>query len=47
MTGQLIDLVSGGVTTNRIFPKIDHSANVARIVLAEYTIGSVFELNFC
>ena len=31
----------------RVFPKVDHSANVARIVLVEYTIGSVVELNFC
>ena len=34
-------------TVNRVFPKVDHSANVARIVLDEYTIGSVGGLNFC
>ena len=33
--------------TIRVFPKVDHSANIARIVLVEYTIGSVVELNFC
>ena len=32
---------------NRVFPKVDHSANIARIVLVENTIGSVVELNFC
>ena len=26
-------------------PKKDHSANVARIVLVKYTIGSVVEIN--
>ena len=31
----------------RVFSEIDHSANVARIVLVENTIGSVVELNFC
>ena len=31
---------------NRVFPKIGHSANVARIVLVEYTIGLVVESNF-
>ena len=31
----------------QVFPKVDHSANVARIVLVEYTIGSIVELNFC
>ena len=31
----------------RVFPKVDHSANIARIVLVEYTIGSVVESNFC
>ena len=30
----------------RVFPKVDHSANIARIVLVEYTIGSVVELHF-
>ena len=29
------------------FPKADHFANVVRIVLFEYFIGSVVELNFC
>ena len=24
-----------------VFPKVDHSANIARVVLVEYTIGSV------
>ena len=33
--------------TIRVFPKVDHSANVARIVLVEHTIGSVVDLNFC
>ena len=32
---------------SRVFPKVDHSANVDRIVLVEYTIGSVVESNFC
>ena len=32
---------------NRVFPKADHSANVDRIALVEYTIGSVVESNFC
>ena len=31
----------------RVFPKIDHSARSDRIVLVEYTIGSVVELKFC
>ena len=31
----------------RVFPKVDHSASVARIVLVEYNIGLVVELNFC
>ena len=31
----------------RVFPKVDHSANVARIVLVEYIIESVVELIFC
>ena len=31
----------------RVFSKVDNFANVARIVLVEYTIGSVVELNFC
>ena len=31
----------------RVFPKVDHSANVAKIVLVEYTIGSIVELNIC
>ena len=31
----------------RVFPKVDHSANIARIVSVEYTIGSVVGLNFC
>ena len=30
----------------RIISKIDHSAYDARIVLVEYTIGSVVEQNF-
>ena len=30
----------------RVFPKVDHSANVARIVLVEHTFGSVVDLNF-
>ena len=31
-----------------VFPKIEHPANVVRIVLFEYiVIGSVVELNFC
>ena len=30
-----------------VFPEIDHSANLSRIVLVEYTIGSAVELNFC
>ena len=29
------------------FPKIDHSANFTRIILVDYSIGSVVELNFC
>ena len=29
-----------------VFPKVDHSANVARIVLLEQTIGSLVDLNF-
>ena len=29
---------------NRVFPKIDHSSRSDRIVLVEYTIGSVVEL---
>ena len=32
---------------NRVFPKVDHSARSDRIVLVEYTAGSVVELNFC
>ena len=32
---------------NRVFPKVDHSANIARIVLVEYTIGSVVKSTFC
>ena len=35
------------MSVNRGFPEVDHSANFARIVLVEYTIGSVVELNFC
>ena len=35
------------VTNIRVFPEVDHSANVARIVLVEYTIESLVELNFC
>ena len=35
------------ISAIRVFPKIDYSANVVRIVLAEYTIGSVVALNFC
>ena len=31
----------------RVFPKIDLSANINRIILVENTIGSVVELNFC
>ena len=31
----------------RVFPKVDHSARSDRIVLIEYTTGSVVELNFC
>ena len=31
---------------NRVFPKVDHSANVDRIVLFE-SVGSVVESNFC
>ena len=31
----------------RVFPKIHHSARSDRIVLVEYTTGSVVELNFC
>ena len=31
----------------RVFPKVDHSARSDRIVLVEYTTGSVVELNFC
>ena len=34
-------------TFTGVFPKIDHSARSDRIVLVEYTIGSVVELNFC
>ena len=36
------------IQVNRVFHR-DHFANVARIVLAEYTIiyGSVVELNLC
>ena len=30
----------------RVFPKIDHFANVTRIVLVKYTIGLVVALNF-
>ena len=30
---------------SRVFPKIDHSARSDRIVLVEYTIGSLVELN--
>ena len=29
------------IAFNRVFPKVGHSANVARIVMFEYTIGSV------
>ena len=29
------------------FPKVDHSARSDRMVLVEYTTGSVVELNFC
>ena len=32
---------------NRVFSKVDHSANITRIVLVEYTIVSVDELIFC
>ena len=32
---------------NRVFPKIDHSVRSDRIVLVEYTTGSVVELKFC
>ena len=32
---------------NRVFPKVDDSANIARIVLVEHTIGSVVQSNFC
>ena len=35
------------VINNRVFPKVDHSARSDRIVLVEYTTGSVVELNFC
>ena len=31
----------------RVFPKTDHSARADRILLVEYTIGSVVELKFC
>ena len=31
----------------RVFPKISHSAIVARIVLVEYIIESADELHFC
>ena len=31
----------------RVFPKVDHSARSDRIVLVEYTTGSVVKLNFC
>ena len=31
----------------RVFPEVDHSANIARIVLVEYPIGSVVKLKFC
>ena len=34
------------VLSYRVFPKIDHSANVTRIVSVEYAIGCVVELNF-
>ena len=36
-----------GIGNNQVFPKIDHSAISDRIVLVEYTIGSVVELKFC
>ena len=35
------------ITIIRVFPKVDHSARSDRIVLVEYTTGSVVELNFC
>ena len=31
----------------RVFPEVDHSARSDRIVLVEFTTGSVVELNFC
>ena len=36
-------------STIRVFPKVDldHSARSDRIVLVEYTTGSVVESNFC
>ena len=30
----------------RVFHEIDHSVNVARIVLFEYAMGSLVQLNF-
>ena len=35
------------VLDNRVFPKVDHSANIVKIVLVEYAIRSVVESNFC
>ena len=34
------------VNYNGVFAKLDHSANIARIVLVDHTIGSVVDLNF-
>ena len=33
--------------TTRVFPKVDYSADIARVVLVEFTIRSVVELNSC
>ena len=30
----------------RVFPEVDHFANIARIVLADHTIGSTVVSNF-
>ena len=35
------------LVNNRVFPKVDHSARSDRVILVEYTTGSVVELNFC
>ena len=48
-SGKIVTALSSSISNKiiRVFPKIDHSARSGRIVLAEYTTGSVVELKFC